>query len=623
MNDPAEYSWWLASRASGVVALMCVTISVGAGLAMAGRVSRRPGGLLALHQQTALVGLVAIAVHGITLLGDAFLNPSVGDVTIPFTSKHEPLWTGLGVTGGWLAAILGLSFWVRNLVGPGLWRKLHRATTLVYVLAVAHTLGAGTDAAEPWMRALIVGTGAPVLFLFAMRLSTPATAPKFRRFRVRDVRPESATVLSLDLEPIDRKPAPRWQPGQFVTVRADVPGHGTASRSYSLSCAPGARHLRISVKREPGGRMSEHLHTRVETGDVLELSAPAGGFVLGEPGERPLVLVSAGIGVTPVLAMLGAAPAEREVWWIHGARNGAEHAFRGEARAHLQRHPRAHSHVRYSQPRPRDEAAHDFDAAGRLDATDLIALGVPTDAEYRLCGPTAFVTALVEGLVDHGVHRARILSESFGGTKAPAVSFSRSSVATSWKSEDRNLLEVAEANSVAVASGCRVGSCHGCTATVLAGRVRHDPEPASAPAGRQRAAVLRDTRGRRRPRRLSPRASRRTRGFVAAIRGPLAQHTPSAVLARDAARVSRGGRARSARRRASAHPPQHRSAARRGCDGPARPPAGRAAARHRAAALAGVRRCCGAVAFLRLHFCAASATAHQEGRSLGGATAGV
>ena len=176
--DPLEFGWWLASRAAGIVALLCVAVSVGVGLAMAGRV--RPSmarTLMSVHRQTALVGLVAIAVHAITLLGDRFLKPSIGDLLVPFTSAHAPLWTGLGVTGAWLAAILGLSYWVRQWIGAGLWRKLHRATVLVYVLAVAHTLGAGTDASEPWMVALLVATGAPILFLFVMRVLTPRPTP--------------------------------------------------------------------------------------------------------------------------------------------------------------------------------------------------------------------------------------------------------------------------------------------------------------------------------------------------------------------------------------------------------------------------------------------------------------
>ena len=500
--DPAEFGWWLASRAAGVVALLCITVSVGIGLAMAGRVSKRPAlarTLLSVHQQTALIGLVAIAVHGITLLGDRFLSPSLGDIALPFTSEHEPLWTGLGVTGGWLAAILGLSYWVRHRIGAGLWRKLHRATILVYVLSVAHTLGAGTDASEPWMRALLVTTGAPILFLFLMRVLTPAQGPAFRRFRVADVRPESSTVLSFDLVPADRKPVPEHRPGQFVTVRVELPGGERELRSYSLSSAPRASGYRISVKREPGGRVSERLHSATGIGDVLELTGPAGAFVAGDESDRPLVLISAGIGVTPLLAMLESLARERsdrEVWWIHSARDGAEHAFRSEAQAHLAYLTHGYSHVRYSRPQPRDRLGRDYDAAGRLTGSEIVALGVPTDAEFRLCGPPGFVADVAADLVASGAGSERIASESFGGPPVarpapapvappagdgPAIQFSRSGVTTAWGSGHTSLLEVAEANAVPVASGCRIGACHGCRAGVLSGSVRHAPEPIQPP----------------------------------------------------------------------------------------------------------------------------------------------
>ena len=171
--DPTQYGWWLASRAAGLTALLCVTISVGLGLAMAGRVSRRPGlarVLRAIHEQTALAGLVAIAVHGITLLGDRWLKAGVVDITVPFASDYSPGWTGLGVVGGWLAAILGLSFYFRRRIGARRWRTAHRATILVYVLSVLHTLGAGTDAGEPWLRLALAATGAPILVLFLVRV---------------------------------------------------------------------------------------------------------------------------------------------------------------------------------------------------------------------------------------------------------------------------------------------------------------------------------------------------------------------------------------------------------------------------------------------------------------------
>ena len=501
--DPAEFGWWLASRAAGVVALLCITVSVGVGLAMAGRVSRRPSlarALLSVHQQTALVGLVAIAVHGITLFGDEYLSPSIGDIAIPFTSEHEPVWTGLGVTGGWLAAILGLSYWVRDRIGTALWRKLHRATVLVYVLSVAHTLGAGTDASEPWMRVLLVTTGAPILFLFVMRVLTPRPGPRFLRYRIAEVRPESRTVSSFELVPAGRARVASVQPGQFVTLRADVPGAGRILRSYSVSRPPDGDRLRVSVKREPEGVMSRHLHDALDVGADVEIAGPAGAFVLGGDDGRPLALISAGIGATPVLAMLHALAGRdrrREVWWIHGARNGGEHAFRAEVQALLGRLDRARSHVRFSRPEPRDVRGRDFDADGRITADAIRALGVPVHAEFRLCGPHAFVDEIVRGLRAAGADPTRIQSESFGGVAVKpaatpvratgtgsAVVFARSSVATSWDGQHANLLGLAEANAVPVAPGCRIGACHGCRTGVLEGSVRHDPEPLEpAPPG--------------------------------------------------------------------------------------------------------------------------------------------
>ncbi len=174
VNAVETHGWWLASRASGLVALALVTVSVGIGLTMSGRVMRRPGlsrSLLAIHEQTALAGLVAIAIHGLTLLGDPWLNPGVGGVTIPFAMGFKPFWTGLGVIAGYLAVLLGLSFYARRAVGPRLWRKAHRATVLVYALGVVHALGAGSDASSLWLRAWLIVTGAPIAVLFAHRVA--------------------------------------------------------------------------------------------------------------------------------------------------------------------------------------------------------------------------------------------------------------------------------------------------------------------------------------------------------------------------------------------------------------------------------------------------------------------
>ena len=179
-QTPLDHGWWLASRAAGVTALVCIAAAVLLGLALASKSVRRPGVprvVLAVHEHAAVAGLIATAVHGITLLGDGWLKANLVDIAVPFASDHEPLWTGLGVVGGYLAALLGLTFHVRKRIGPKLWRKAHRATVLVYVLAVAHTVGAGTDATELWMQALLVVTGVPILYLLVLRMLPPERKP--------------------------------------------------------------------------------------------------------------------------------------------------------------------------------------------------------------------------------------------------------------------------------------------------------------------------------------------------------------------------------------------------------------------------------------------------------------
>jgi sulfoxide reductase heme-binding subunit YedZ len=171
--DPADYAWWLASRASGLVALALITASVLLGLLMASKSLRRPmlNPILAtMHEHLALAGLVAIAVHGITLLGDSWLHPGVSGISIPFVMEFKPVWTGLGIVSGYLAAILGLSFYFRRRIGAKRWRSMHRATILVYALAVAHTLGAGSDASEAWVRFPLLASAAAVFFLLVLRL---------------------------------------------------------------------------------------------------------------------------------------------------------------------------------------------------------------------------------------------------------------------------------------------------------------------------------------------------------------------------------------------------------------------------------------------------------------------
>lgn len=185
-TDPGQHIFWIASRALGVVALVLVAVSVGMGLAMAMRAAKGPGAMARLrqvHEATALAALIFIAAHGLVLLGDTYLRPGLSGIAIPFVMSHKPLWTGLGVVGGWLAALLGLSFYVRRWIGPRLWRKMHRWTLAVYLLAVVHTLGAGTDARSFWLLVILIATVAPVAVMAAIRLLPSDEPVRGRRRR--------------------------------------------------------------------------------------------------------------------------------------------------------------------------------------------------------------------------------------------------------------------------------------------------------------------------------------------------------------------------------------------------------------------------------------------------------
>lgn len=172
-QNPIEYGWWLASRASGVVAFALMSVSVVIGLLLASGLARRPGlprKLVAVHQQTALQGLIAIGIHGATLLGDNWLKPGVAGITIPFTLDYRPFFTGLGIIAGYLAAALGLSFYARRRIGVRTWRKLHRLTVVAWAFGAIHAIGAGSDASAPWFRTILLAATVPIVFLFAYRV---------------------------------------------------------------------------------------------------------------------------------------------------------------------------------------------------------------------------------------------------------------------------------------------------------------------------------------------------------------------------------------------------------------------------------------------------------------------
>ncbi len=334
-----------------------------------------------------------------------------------------------------------------------------------------------------------------------------SAAPGFRPLHVTRMDRESRGVVSLVLEPADGRPLTLPLPGQYVVVRlhprTDAP---PVSRCYSLSGPPDTASYRISIKEEPHGIASTYLNRQLKTGDVLDVSAPRGAFTL-QDGDRPVVLLSAGVGVTPVLAMLHALAASaspRPVWWIYGARNGLDHPFAQEVRDLLVKLQQARSHVRYSSPEATDRLGVDFDAPGRLAVADLEQLGVSREADFYLCGPTVFLEDFTAGLGSWGVAPDRIHTEIFGsgkpitpgvkevshrphalagpGGNGPKISFARTGLVVSWDAKFQSLLELAEACDVPVRWSCRSGVCHTCECGLISGSVNYDPEPLELPA---------------------------------------------------------------------------------------------------------------------------------------------
>ncbi len=178
-TEPLQYLWWLVSRASGILALVLISLSVIMGLAMAAKAISRPGlkrTVMRLHEHIALVALIAIAVHGLALFGDTWLKPGWREITVPFALSYRPAFTGLGIIGGYLALLLGPSFYLRKRIGVRRWRKLHRATLAVWVLGVVHTLGSGSDGGELWLRVVVLAPVIPIVYLAVLRLSSPSPA---------------------------------------------------------------------------------------------------------------------------------------------------------------------------------------------------------------------------------------------------------------------------------------------------------------------------------------------------------------------------------------------------------------------------------------------------------------
>jgi ferredoxin-NADP reductase/MOSC domain-containing protein YiiM/ferredoxin len=331
----------------------------------------------------------------------------------------------------------------------------------------------------------------------------PATAG-FQPLTVTAIEPESADVLSLTMRSADAQPLQRPLPGQYVVLRLHpTVGGPSLFRSYSLSGPISTESYRISVKVEPNGAAGHYLREHVHVGDVLDVSSPRGSFIL-QQGDGPVVLLSAGIGVTPVLAMLhelSAARSMRRVLWLHAARDGQHHPFADEARRLLLALAHGRSYVCYSRPDSRDRMGTDFDAAAHLSYPVMEQAGIPSGADVYLCGPTRFMAEMKPALATLGIAPERIHVEIFNGGESlnpgivgaptrtphlpkgeadtgPLVSFARSGIAAHWNaSAYQSILELAEACDVPVRWSCRTGVCHNCESGLISGSVSYEPDP--------------------------------------------------------------------------------------------------------------------------------------------------
>jgi ferredoxin-NADP reductase/MOSC domain-containing protein YiiM/ferredoxin len=334
-------------------------------------------------------------------------------------------------------------------------------------------------------------------------------APGFRSLAVAAIDQESADVLSVSMRHPDGKPLPQAQPGQHVVLRLTrTGGEPPLLRSYSLSGPPSTDRYRISVKVEPNGAAGTYLREHVRVGDVLDVSSPRGSFVL-QSGERPVVLLSAGIGATPVLAMLhalAAARSARPVLWLHAARDGRHHPFDAEVRRLMPALIHGRHYVCYSRSDQRDKMGEGFDAVGRPSRSVLDKVGIARGADVYICGPARFMADMKGALADIGVAPERVHTEIFNGGEpmnpgfvgtgtrvphppegdaenGPLVSFARSGITAHWKASTyQSILELAEACDVPVRWSCRTGVCHNCESGLVSGAVAYGPEPLDQPA---------------------------------------------------------------------------------------------------------------------------------------------
>ena len=322
----------------------------------------------------------------------------------------------------------------------------------------------------------------------------------YRKFLVSKKISECCDVCSFYLTPHDKKPLPDFLPGQYLTFRLDIPGSvNPVIRCYSISDAPHGDTYRVTIKRIPPGHKggppgiaSAFFHDRIQEGDILDVKAPAGQFTLDPAGGRPVVLIGGGIGVTPVLAMLNTLVTQgsrREIWFLHGVRNRAEHIMREHLETIARENPNVHLNVCCSQPEPDYQLGRDYHHARRI-SLDFVKEVLPSsNFDFYICGPGPMMQDIIEGLTKWGVPDTNIHYETFGpssvkkvaaaaalGVAAPAafaVQFKRSGKTVNWSGEHANLLELAEAHGINIPCGCRAGSCGTCQVAVFSGEIAY------------------------------------------------------------------------------------------------------------------------------------------------------
>lgn len=316
----------------------------------------------------------------------------------------------------------------------------------------------------------------------------------FHRYTVSKVVDEADNIRSLYLRP-DEGSISAYQPGQHLQVRCTLPERSTpVIRHYSLSdYNPEHNEYRIGIRKNTNdapGSVSRYIHDTIRAGSRLLVSEPKGEFVLDASGKNPVVLISAGVGITPMLCMLKALAAgnpARPVWFIHGARNGAEHAYSSEVRRLTDRSANAHSHFRYTRPRTVDLMGRDHDSEGRVDI-ELIKSLASRDSEVYICGPNAFMNELRDGLMDWGVPSERIHIESFGpgsgassaqnfGMVGAQVRLAGTEITCRWKPDSGSLLNLLEEAGADLAYSCRSGVCGSCEHTLVSGHVEYVSPP--------------------------------------------------------------------------------------------------------------------------------------------------